>query len=965
MALTAEQLELLNGDFSGEVDPSLDKTASRVNNNLVRAADGNPDQYAEDRKLGQDLNLNTDLVARNRDKVKRMKYLDELDLQALDETPVTQEWLKNDENTKIAWDDVAVLQKFERENARTWYQAGSKAFENFGKTSLLGLGKAWDGIALSFLNDAKYGQGPGSQASMDAIMENADFTPEQRANQAKWTAETGARLDKNIDERTANIAKAEKEIGKLTPKGMTEMEEGIRGAMQVGIDVAPGMIVSALTRGRVNPTLALMGGKVYGDSYATAIAEGKSHEVAKRYAAIDSVIEIATERFPMKRLERVVGDLGGNTPKSWVKKFMLEELTTEQMATSGQTINAYIFDLDEELANAKGWKEVMDIQMRRQAVTLIATTLGGGTIAGTVKGVDYLASREQRAMGKLVSDTNKRRGSEFDQKRLDNLISLSQSSKVNERAADAFEDLVSKMDPDQQIFMDAEAVELLDDPPDYLIKQMDGSGGTVSMPLSTFLKDFANDEKLMAIVRPFIKTDERHQNQTEAEQEDDSDYIKSILTKAAETQETKSTADAIYEQVTEQLIATGQLSAASARQAATLVPAQVTVQYEHLKNSGYKNEDGSEVTLEQVFATIGLEIVGPQVDVAADFMTQAETPEYEEAVARGEAGGYPMAPRDDWSADADFAARGGQVAQMTPDEFLDSATPLTIDEEARENIDDLKRHIQEGGELDPLAIYGDKSLVRNSDGRHRAIAAKELGLDEVPVLDFRDADTNLLAQQQEVAQQDDTLMQIVEGDSVTLEDGRTYEKQKTDPDHRMVLVDAGLLAELWVDQVGPGPTYTNQISNRIEQYKQFLERHDRGVHIMPDGREIPMPKENIQVGNAYVKGPTTGYSGYISFGDGRHRARVMLEQGLQRIPISMDAESVEALGAIVAAREAGGILPGPRVLAQQNLSTIELVEDRVDLAGNVLTITENAGVLWQEQQTRKDNINKLRNCLRA
>ena len=126
-----------------------------------------------------------------------------------------------------------------------------------------------------------------------------------------------------------------------------------------------------------------------------------------------------------------------------------------------------------------------------------------------------------------------------------------------------------------------------------------------------------------------------------------------------------------------------------------------------------------------------------------------------------------------------------------------------------------------------------------------------------------------------------------------------------------------------------------------------------------------MPKENVQVGNAFVRGPETGYSGYISFGDGRHRARAMLEQGLTKIPISMDAESRDAMAEIVLAREGGGIYPGPRVLAQQNLSTIELTEERMDPAGNVLTITENAEALWQEQATRKDNIKKLRSCLRA
>jgi len=834
MALTAEQIELLNGDFSDEVDPSLEQTATRVNNNLVRAAEGNPDQYAEDRKLGQDLNLGTDLVARNRDKVKKMKYLDELDLQALDETPVTQEWLKNDENSKIAYDDIAVLQKFERENARTWWEAGEKAFENFGKTAMLGIGKAWDGIALASLNEAKYGEGIGSDASMERFEENLDLTDEQKAQRRVWKEESFANREKLIGERRLSMEQAEKQIQRLTPKGMTVMEESIRGGMQMGADFVPGLIVSAVTRGRVNPTLALMGLKVAGESYSSAMLEGMDHKTAMRYATIDTVIEIATERFPVKRLEGVVGDLGGKSVGSWMKRFLLEDIVGEQAAAIGQTMNAYAHDLDEELAGARDWKEMMDIQARRQAVALISTMIGGGSIAGTVKSVDYLAGREQRAMTKLMSDTNKRRGSEFDQKRLDSLISLSQASKTNERAADVFQDLVDKMDPDQQIFLDAEAVDLLDNPPAYLTEQMvDGSGGTVSMKLSTFLKDFANDEKLMEVVRPFIKTNEKHSNQTETEQEDDSDYIKTILAKAAETSETKSTADAIYEQVTDQLIATGQLSAASARQAAALVPAQVTVQYEYLKNSGYKNEDGSEVTLEQVFATIGLEVVGPEVDVAADFMTQ-ETPP----------------------------------------------------------------------------------------------------------------------------------AQVVVEDTVTLEDGRTYEKQKTDPDHQLVLVDAQLLEEMWVDKVGPGPEYSNQISNRIAQYQQFLERHDRGTFLNRKGEEVPMPSENVQVGNAFVRGPQPGYNGYISFGDGRHRARAMIEQGLKQIPISMNAESIAALEQIVINR-AAGISASPRVLAQQNLSTIDLVEARVDEAGNALTITENAGVLWTEQQDRVKNIEKLRNCLRA
>ena len=99
---------------------------------------------------------------------------------------------------------------------------------------------------------------------------------------------------------------------------------------------------------------------------------------------------------------------------------------------------------------------------------------------------------------------------------------------------------------------------------------------------------------------------------------------------------------------------------------------------------------------------------------------------------------YPIAPRGEWYADADYEARGGTLTEVTPDEFLAQAAPLEVDEVARENIDDLKRHMEEGRTLDPVTLYGAaEEGTRASDGRHRAIAAKELGMKTIPMLDLR------------------------------------------------------------------------------------------------------------------------------------------------------------------------------------------------------------------------------------
>jgi len=97
---------------------------------------------------------------------------------------------------------------------------------------------------------------------------------------------------------------------------------------------------------------------------------------------------------------------------------------------------------------------------------------------------------------------------------------------------------------------------------------------------------------------------------------------------------------------------------------------------------------------------------------------------------------YPIADRGEWYADADYKKRGGKQISMSPDLFLKNASPLKMDEEVRDNVDDLKRHITEGGTLDPAVFYltDQKIVPKSHDGRHRAIAAKELGISEIPVL---------------------------------------------------------------------------------------------------------------------------------------------------------------------------------------------------------------------------------------
>src|SRR6056297_265603 len=93
-------------------------------------------------------------------------------------------------------------------------------------------------------------------------------------------------------------------------------------------------------------------------------------------------------------------------------------------------------------------------------------------------------------------------------------------------------------------------------------------------------------------------------------------------------------------------------------------------------------------------------------------------------------GNYPVAPHDEWYGDRQYREQGAQMKMMSPDQYLSRVRPLRLDDESEENIEDLMNHIRSGRTLDPLKIYPDGK----EDGRHRAYAAKRLGIKRVPVI---------------------------------------------------------------------------------------------------------------------------------------------------------------------------------------------------------------------------------------
>ncbi len=87
--------------------------------------------------------------------------------------------------------------------------------------------------------------------------------------------------------------------------------------------------------------------------------------------------------------------------------------------------------------------------------------------------------------------------------------------------------------------------------------------------------------------------------------------------------------------------------------------------------------------------------------------------------------------------ESDYQRRGGKVYLIPPKRFLKVVPKLRIDDESRDNIDDLKRLIASGKKIDPLVLFVTDTktqVVKGHDGRHRAVAAIELGIKTVPVI---------------------------------------------------------------------------------------------------------------------------------------------------------------------------------------------------------------------------------------
>lgn len=594
--LNLENIDLGSFGINEEKETQLNATMSE-------AVKVNPDQHAQTVKLSQASGVPEFAVQSNPEQVEHKLKLDQINLEGMTtRAPKTSNFLtSNVNNAVIAQEDVTagLLEGIE------------KTFDGLGGAISVGFQTQFKGFKLKGIEDTLKAFEPqqgllGLDIDPDLLYAiSDDYNPDLTREEFITAKEEAA------NRLVGEIQELQKERKDLTPEDMNIVQEGVRAGVESIANMLPGIGLTVLSRGRTAPLLFTVGAQTYAGSYGDSRAEGLTPEEAQWYAGIDAAIEVGTELLPTGTLETIITGQSKGLKKDALK-FVVREMGTEQLATALQTVNSYMFGLDKELENATSAQEIVEIQMRRQAVTAIATIVAGGTqiTAATAvnKTVEKLSQTEQQTETKGA----------IEQENIDKLSADSVASKLRERDVESFKQFVREADGENNtnvfidgvqtaLYLQGKTREEIDVDPalkvlDNAVRESRVTGADVAIPVDQFMGDVAGTDVFTQLrdhmtmseetVSPFRQ--EQHKVETQ-------NYVKSLLDEATENASEYVEAQEIYTQVRDQLVDTGVVSPANASTMAQVVPAWATAQARRTGRS-----------VQEVYESAGLTIEGPQ-----------------------------------------------------------------------------------------------------------------------------------------------------------------------------------------------------------------------------------------------------------------------------------------------------------------------------------------------------------------
>ena len=586
----------------------------------------NPDQFAGHLKQSRKHGIPVSMVENAPDRVATIDKMSQIDpIRLKHASPGLVKFLSNPQNSSAMHDQITALEEIER-ILGTPKQSGGSLFKGLGTTIPESFKKGVTSTKLWFNQEAT----KTSDADVHHYInpETATKLGLSQDRLAGMSARIRKRNELMIPERIKQLQEHEKIIQDNTPKNLSLTQQGIRGGVESLAHMAPLIGATILSRSGV-PMIAGMGYQVGAESYAKGIEGGLNHEEATHYAAIDAAIEAGTEYGPAKLMSGMFQNMGKKKFGNFIKKWMATEFLGEQLATAGQTTNAYLHNLDKELNDPnKSFAEKAKIQAERQYITAVATVVAGGTQTGVIGAIDY-GMRDKEKIDDIENKAvEKELQTQSEQDRLDQITSLSQGMRDRdpELAQQYFQTVMKEHELEEQVYISSDTLQealtegdySLDDTAIESINEMariaGETGQDVAIPLAEYMTYFADDTTIRDNVR--LTTDGLSLVELREAPKVRENIVSRMVEEAELNVEKKDEADRIWSEVTEQLKATGKMNSRVARTQASIIPAYVVTKSERTGKS-----------IEQVYADLGVTIESG--DTQGVSLEQAQSEGYE------------------------------------------------------------------------------------------------------------------------------------------------------------------------------------------------------------------------------------------------------------------------------------------------------------------------------------------------
>ena len=562
-----------------------------LSESLAHAAQFDASQQRKADIAANDTGVPLDVATNNLAEVEAYNTSNSVDVDRLrSEAPATAEWLENPVNARVARDDLEILEAMER-YTRNIDRVNTPL--NLSKNVAASVSRAGGDTIEAFghLNKSltNFMRGHGVKTpEVDIVDGKMQWAWSDEVNDEENFAQSIGRMaSDNADaywgtEQEYTLERMKQDPGPANVLGFILETFAGSAAETAGAVVNPVVILPAvlerLAEGRAENS---------GDETIGAL------DLLKQLPAAATVI--ALDRLGGRAALGLLDDAAGKVTvpfiaKELVKKGLLEgttEVVQEEIEYASEALGTPV---------GMNWQEAGD--------RALGAAVGGGGIGVGFRSLSLVG---QGLQNKVEESIVRNIDSLNEQADIDGMIEAQQNSRLFQESPERAVDYLRNMAGDDKFYITPEEVAAAAEEglpvPKYMVDAAQGSAD-VEVSLDNFAMDVMTSDELLTRLRPHLKRTANSYTQSEIQNRDTSSIDK-ILDNVLQTKEVRSEAETVFDEVSEQLVATGRMSPEAAKHNAAIIPAVATTIVSRMKARG------KDITVAEVYEKMNFTVKGP------------------------------------------------------------------------------------------------------------------------------------------------------------------------------------------------------------------------------------------------------------------------------------------------------------------------------------------------------------------